>query len=172
MPDELVSESPRARSPWRRAPAFVAVLCAAVVLELGPWPAAAPALKPDFAAIALVYWGIHAPRLAGFFAAFVAGLLMDFARQTPLGFTPMTYAVVMLGVEWFRGRFALFALFGQGVHVFLILSAGQLAAFLLGLLEGGGTALSWRYFLPSMAGGFLWMALPALMRQLRRRMNE
>ena len=152
-----------------RAALFLAVLCVAVVAELGPWPAAALAFKPDFPALALVYWGIHSPRVAGFFAAFAAGLLMDLARQTPLGLTPLSYAVMMLAVEWLRGRFTLLGSFGRGFHVFLILSAGQVTAFLLALIHNPDISLSWRHFLPSVSGGILWLAASRFSPRTRNR---
>ena len=170
MPDDFISDSARAH-PLRRAPQFAAVLCLAIVAELGPWPAAMLPLKPDFPALALVYWGIHSPKLAGFFAALVVGILMDLARHTPMGFTPLSYAVVMLSVEWLRGRFVLLGPFGRGVHVFAMLGAGQLAAFLLTLAENPEASLSWRHFLPSVSGGFLWLALPLAARQVAKRLR-
>ena len=168
MPDDYISESPRAH-PLRSALLLAATLCLAVTAELGPWPAFALALKPDFPALALVYWGIRAPRLGGFAAAFAVGLMMDLARQTPLGFTPVCYAAMMLTVEWLRGRFALLGDFGRGLHILFILSAGQMAAYLLTLTQNPEAPLSWRHFLPSVSGGFLWLALPLMARQIRRR---
>ena len=168
MSEDYISEANRAH-PARSAVRFAAVLCLAVAAELGPWPAFALAFKPDFPALALVYCGIHAPRLGGFAAAFVVGLMMDLARQTPLGFTPVCYAVMMLSVEWLRGRFALLGPFGRGVHVFFILAAGQMTAYLLTLTQNPEAPLSWRHFLPSVSGGFLWLALPLAARQIQKR---
>ena len=168
MSADFITESPRAH-PLRGVSQFAAVLCVAVVAELAPWPVAALSLKPDFPALALVYWAIYTPRIGGFFAAFAVGLLMDLARHTPLGFTPLCYVVMMALVEWFRGRFALLGPFGRGFHVFLILAAAQLASFGISVLHNPEASLSWRHFLPSVSGGFLWLALPLAARQLRRR---
>ena len=168
MSDDFISESTRAH-PLRAAFGFAAVLCLAIAAELGPWPAFALGFKPDFPALALVYWGIHSPRLGGFIAAFAVGLMMDLARQTPLGFTPICYAVMMLAVEWMRGRFTLLGPFGRGVHVFFILAAAQLAAYGLTLIQNPEAPLSWRHFLPSVSGGFLWLALPLATRWIQGR---
>lgn len=171
MSEEFIAESSRAH-PLRHAPAFAGALCLAVAAELAPWPAFVAGWKPDFAALALAYWGIRAPRLGGFAAAFVVGLLMDLARQTPLGFTPLCYAAMMLAVLWLRGRFALLGPFGRSAHVFLMLAAGQAAAYGLAWTQNPEAPLGWRYFLPSAAGGLAWLLFSATARQWRRARGE
>ena len=169
--DDFLAEASRG-NPVRRRLQLGAVMCVAVAAELGPWPAAALSFKPDFPALTLVYWGIHAPGATGMLSVLATGLLMDLARHTPLGFNILCYATVMLLVGWLRGRFVLLGAFGRGFHVFLILCAGQLTAHLLMLIQNPEAPLGWRHFLPAAAGGFLWLALPLAARRIRKLLSR
>ena len=171
MSDDFLAETSRAH-PIRRRLQLAAVMCVAVAAELGPWPASALSLKPDFPALTLVYWGIHAPGATGMLPVLLTGLLMDLARHTPLGFNILCYATVMLLVGWLRGRFVLLGAFGRGFHVFLILCAGQLTAYLLMLIQNPEAPLGWRHFTPAAAGGFLWLALPLAARRIRKLLSR
>ena len=130
--------------------------------------------KPLLPALALVYWAHYHPRLIGYTAAVATGVLLDLANQTPLGFHAVSCSVVVFGAFLFERRFALFGGVGQGAHVFLILAAGQMTGWALGGLEAGELAElpGWRFFIPSISAGVLWLALPLIMRKLLRLVSK
>lgn len=143
----------------------------ALSLEFLPWPGWAQRIKPLFPDLALVYWAIYRPRIVNYGAAVALGVLMDLAGQLPLGFTALSYSLVVFLANGMRGRFSLLGPFGQAMHVLFILCCGQTALLLLKVWEGGdwpqfSEQIGWRLFAPSIAAAALWLFLPLLMRRL------
>lgn len=143
----------------------------ALSLEFLPWPGWALRFKPLFPEVALVYWAIHRPQIVNYAVAVPLGVLMDLAGQLPLGFTALSYSVVVFLANRMRGRFSLLGPFGQALHVLVMLCCGQSVLLLLRVWEGGdwsqlGEQLGWRLFTPSAVAAMLWFFLPPLMRRL------
>ena len=150
-----------------------ATLFLSLALEFLPWPGWALRAKPLFPDLALVYWAIYRPQIVNYAAAVLLGILMDLAGQLPLGFTALSYTLMILLANGMRGRFSLLGPFGQAVHVLFVLGCGQVAILLLQAMEAGewsqiGERFGWRLFAPSASAAALWLFLPLLMRRLSR----
>src|SRR3979490_1382839 len=77
-------------------PLYVVVtLVAALLLNLLPLAGWVLALRPDFVALTLLYWGIYQPRKIGFLPAFLLGLAMDVADGLLVGQHALAYSVMM-----------------------------------------------------------------------------
>lgn len=137
-------------------------LFAALALEFAPWGEWLFARKPIFPAVALVFWSIYHPRLCGYAAAVIVGVATDLAAQTPIGFNALSYVLMLFVADRLRGRFALLGAAAAAAHVFVILAAGQLSLYLLGVFDEGLPELTWRRFYPSMSGAALWWVLSAV----------
>ena len=138
---------------------FAASFFAALALEFAPWGEWLFARKPIFPALALVFWSIYHPRITGYAAAVVVGIMTDLAAQTPMGFNAFSYVVMIFFAQHLRGRFVLLGAAGQAVHILFILATAQLALYLLGVFDEGLPELTLRRFAPSMSGAALWWFL-------------
>ena len=140
----------------------------ALALEFVPWPAIVQQYRPLFPALALVYWVLHGSQWVGYTVAVALGIILDLSSQAPMGFNVASFSVVVFMTYLFSRRFALFGDFVQALHVFIILVFGQITIFLLGWLDTSTLqSLGWRFFVPSMSAGLLWLLLPLFMRKLR-----
>lgn len=137
-------------------PAYIALtLLAALMLNLLPLTGWVLALRPDFVALALLYWGIHQPRKIGFFPAWLLGLAMDVADGSLFGQHALAYSMMMFAAIFLHRRVSMFDLRHQMLHVVVILLAMQL--IVLGVRQAAGGELpGWWYFLSSFTGALLW----------------
>ncbi|MGH8677535.1 MAG: rod shape-determining protein MreD, partial [Burkholderiales bacterium] len=77
-------------------PVYVTVtLFVACMLNLVPLTGWLLALRPDFIALTLLFWGIEHPRKLGFLPAWVLGLMMDVADGSLLGQHALAYSALM-----------------------------------------------------------------------------
>ena len=105
-------------------PAYIALtLLGALMLNLLPLTGWALAVRPDFVALALLYWGIHQPRKIGFFPAWLLGLAMDVADGSLFGQHALAYSAMMFAAIFLHRRVSMFDLRHQMLHVLVILLA-------------------------------------------------
>ena len=151
-------------------PLYIAVsLFAAMMANLLPLTGWVLAIRPDFVALALLYWGIHQPRKIGFFPAWLLGLAMDVADGSLFGQHALAYTVMMFAGIALHRRVSMFDMRHQIAHVLPILLIMQL--IVLGVRQAaGGQFPGWWYFLPSLTGALLWPATDLLLKlPLRQR---
>ena len=137
-------------------PAYVAItLLAALMLNLLPLTGWILSLRPDFVALALLYWAIHQPRKVGFLPAWLLGLAMDVADGSLFGQHALAYSAMMFAGIALHRRVSMFGLRHQMLHVFAILLVMQV--IVLGVRQAAGGELpGWWFFLPSLTGALLW----------------
>ena len=137
-------------------PLYVAfTLIAALLLNLMPLTGWMLVVRPDFVALALLYWGIHQPRKVGFFPAWLLGLAVDVAEGSLLGQHALAYSVMMFSAIALHRRVSMFGVRHQILHVLVILLVMQ--AIVLAVRGAvGGEYPGWRYFVPSVVGALLW----------------
>lgn len=121
-----------------------------------PWPQAALWLVPDFALLVLIYWNIHAPRLAPLGAAFALGLAMDAAHGLLFGLHALSYCVATFVVLMLRRRLDLFTARGQALHLAPVFPLQEALVMLLGLAYGQAQA-DWRYLAAGAVAAALWV---------------
>ncbi len=98
------------------SPLFIAVsLTGAFMLNLLPWGRWIGA--PDFAALVLVFWGIHQPRKVGIGIAFFMGLMMDVHDSTLLGENALAYTLLSYLAIMIHRRVLWFPVMTQAIHV-------------------------------------------------------
>jgi rod shape-determining protein MreD len=129
------------------------------------------ALRPDFVAVVLLFWGVEHPRRAGFLPAFLLGLAMDTADGSLFGQHALAYTGLMFAAIALHRRVPLFGARGQIVHVLGLLLSAQL--LLLGVRIAAGSEFpGWWYFLPGVTGALVWpLARHLLTVPLRPRRN-
>jgi len=158
-PEEIL----RPANPWF----VVLTLALALVANTLPTSGVALALKPDFVALALLYWCIQAPRYVGVGVAWTVGLVMDVVDATLFGQHALAYAVLAYGAEFFRRRVLRFPLWQQAVQVAALLMA--CAGLVLAVRMIGGAPLPrWTYVVPPLVGALLWPLLSVVLQWPQR----
>ena len=128
-----------------------------------PLPVNAFALRPDFCALVLLYWGVHQPRRVGFTVAFVLGLLIDLADASLFGQHALAYVALLFAAIALSRRILNFSLLAQSLHVFPLLLGADLVSIGVRLIAGGelpplGQSLGAAF------GALLWIPLCMLLR--------
>jgi rod shape-determining protein MreD len=133
----------------------VLTLVAALLLDLMPLTGWVLMLRPDFVALALLYWGIHQPRKVGFLPAWLLGLVVDVAEGSLLGQHALAYSVMMFSAIALHRRVAMFDVRHQMLHVLVILLLMQVIVLVV-RVAAGGEYPGWWYFVPGVIGALLW----------------
>jgi rod shape-determining protein MreD len=143
-------------------PLYIALtLLGALLLNLLPLTGWILILRPDFVALALLYWGIHQPRKVGFLPAWLLGLAMDVADGSLFGQHALAYSAMMFAAMALHRRVSMFGLRQQMLHVVAILLAMQVIVLVV-RKAAGGELPGWWYFIPSASGALLWPLVHAL----------
>ncbi len=122
-------------------PLYIAMtLFVALMVNLLPLTGWVLALRPDFVALVLLYWGVHQPHKIGFLPAWLLGLAMDVADGSLFGQHALAYAVMMFTAIALHRRVSMFDMRHQILHVLPILLLMQL--IVLGVRAGGRRGIS------------------------------
>jgi rod shape-determining protein MreD len=148
---------------------LLVTLFVALMVNLLPLTGWVLALRPDFVALVLLYWGIYQPRKIGFLPAWLLGLAMDVADGSLFGQHALAYSVMMFTAIFLHRRISMFDMRQQILHVLPVLLVMQL--IVLGVRQAaGGEFPGWWYFLSSITGALLWPATDLLLKiPLRQR---
>jgi rod shape-determining protein MreD len=137
-------------------PAFIVfTLIAALMINLLPWSGLFLALKPDFVALAVLYWCIQQPRKVGFAAAWLMGLMMDVADGSLFGQHALAYSVLAFTGIVLHRRVQMFTMKDQILHVIPILLLNDLVVLAVRKLAGADFP-GFSYFVGSFTAGALW----------------
>ncbi len=133
----------------------IATLLFGLLVNLLPWSGVWLALKPDFLALALLYWCIQQPRWVGVGTSWSCGLLMDVAQGSLFGQHALAYALLGFAAEYFHRRVLRFPLWQQAAHVAVLLALAMLLVLLV-RVAGGAAIADWSNFLGAITGALLW----------------
>jgi rod shape-determining protein MreD len=149
------------------SPLFIAFsLACAFMLNLLPWGRWVGV--PDFAAVVLVFWGIHQPRRVGIGVAFFMGLLMDVHDATLLGEHALAYTLLSYLAIMIHRRVLWFPVVTQAIHVFPLLLFAQAIQALVRLMATGRVP-GWLHFIESAIAVALWPLVTWLLLAPQRR---
>lgn len=166
----LVPQGPQLIAPASRRLVYGSLLLGFLV-NLLPWPHSMLWLVPDFAMVALFYWAIHAPHLAGLGLAMVIGLLADTMVGGLVGQHALAYVVATFLVVNLRRRLENFEVSGRALHLTPIFLCQQAVLLLLGLVFALPD-VDWRYLAAGMTGALCWIPLAHLFDHLTGWTNE
>ncbi len=144
------------------------VLLVALAASLLPWSDDIRWLVPDFTLMALLYWNIHAPRLAGLGSAFVLGLITDVARGVLMGLNALAYCVAAFAVLSLQRRLEKFDAPRQTLQLAPMLLGKEVLVLTLGLLFGRGE-VDWRWLAAGLVATLLWTPLALLVNRITGR---
>ncbi len=123
------------------------------LLPWGRWPGV-----PDWFALVLLFWGLHAPHRVGMLAGFIGGLLLDVHHAALLGENALAYVVMLYWLGMLRIRLLRFGLVAQALHIFpVLLVAFGVSTTLATWLQGA--PYSWWWVADCLAGAVVWPLL-------------
>ncbi len=157
----LLPQGAELTHPPTRTKVFVSLIVA-FALTLLPWMEQIRWLVPDFTLMALLYWNIRSPRLAGLGVAFSLGLLTDVARGVLFGLNALSYCAATFVVLLVQRRLAGFDTPRQTLQLSPILLGKEALVLTLGLMLGRGTA-DWRWLAAGVVAVALWPSLAWLL---------
>src|SRR5438132_3649109 len=138
-----------------------------LVCNLTPMSSDDLMLKPDFLALAILYWCIQEPRLIGVGIAWCVGLVMVVADATVFGQHALAYAVLAYAAEYFRRRVLRFPLWQQAAQVAVLLLACS-ALVLVIRVVGGAPTPRWTYAVGPLVGALLWPLITVVLQGPQR----
>jgi rod shape-determining protein MreD len=143
-------------------------IMAGLVLAIVPLPPWLATLRPDFALLAVIYWILTNPRIAGLGSAWLAGLLLDVLRGMVLGQHALGFLIVAFVTHRLQLRMRMFPLLHQAVVVMVLLALYQFIIFWIDGMIGHGYT-GWARWLPVLSGGLLWPLIVTMGDSLTRR---
>ena len=140
---------------------------AALLLNGLPWSGVGLLLRPDFVAMALLYWCLHKPQRIGIGLSWAVGVLADVADASLLGQHALAYAVLAFGGVVLSRRLRMFNLRQQTVQVSGIFALTY-AVYALVHWQVSGYVV-WLYFLGCLTSTLLWAPLSIMFQAMRQK---
>jgi len=145
-----------------------ASLVIALILMILPLPDWAQIYRPNWMALALIYWSMALPRRVGLWFAFFSGIVLDTALGTILGqHTLALVVVVFLNLNFYQ-RIRVLALAQQAIYVFALLLINQVVVAWVEGFMGRPTPLL-AYFSAPLVGMLIWPWVFVMLRDIRRK---
>ena len=101
-------------------PILVSFLVAMILTSL-PLPEGAIIYRPDWMALALIYWCMALPERIGIFTGWLLGLVLDVMYGSLLGQNAMALSIIAYLVNILHLRVRMFPLWQQSVMVLLLI---------------------------------------------------
>lgn len=137
-------------------------LAVALFLNFIPLQSFALTIRPDFAALVILFWSINQPQRLGMSLAFCVGLMMDVHNAGVLGHHALAYCVTVYFASIFRRRLKIFSLLQQMPQIGFVLLVMQGILVLIALLSGS-ILPDWKFFLASLSGAIFWPVIAFLL---------
>ncbi len=146
---------------------ILATFAAAYVLAVLSMPQWLMWARPEWVALALIYWTIALPHRVGIFTGLVAGLLLDSLEGAALGQNALALVVVALLCLTLYQRLRQFSVLQQAGMVFVLVGINQLVCQWVQNLEGVGSP-TLMFLLPAVSSALVWPLVLYTLRGLRR----
>ena len=137
-------------------------LMVALILNFIPLQSFALTIRPDFAALIILYWCINQPQRLGMSIAFCIGLMMDVHNAGIMGHHALVYCMIVYVATVFHRRLRIFNFVQQAPQVGLVLLIMQGILVLIALINGSDLP-DWTFFLASLTGAILWPVIAFLL---------
>jgi rod shape-determining protein MreD len=143
-------------------------IAAGLVLAVVPMPEWLSPVRPDLALLAVIYFILTSPRIAGLGSAWLAGLFLDVLRGMTLGQHALGFVLVAFLAHRAQLRMRMFPIPHQAAAVMLLLAVYHFVIFWTDGLTGHGYT-GWNRWLPVLSGALLWPVIVAAGDTLTRR---
>ena len=143
-------------------------LVVALILMILPLPDWAQMYRPNWMALALIYWSMALPQRVGLWFAFFSGIVLDTSLGTLLGQHTLALVIVVYFNLNFYQRIRVLALAQQAIYVFALLLINQVVvAWVEGTLRRPTPILA--YFGAPLIGMLIWPWVFVILRDVRRK---
>ena len=139
----------------------------AYVLAVMPLPQWLLWARPEWVALALIYWTIALPHRVGMVTGLILGVGLDVLEGAVLGQNAFALVVVALLSLTLYQRLRVYSLPQQAGVVFILIGINQLVCQWVQNLEGAG-ARTLFFLLPALSSAMLWPVVLHGLRGLRR----
>ncbi|HCK80212.1 MAG TPA: rod shape-determining protein MreD [Candidatus Competibacteraceae bacterium] len=131
-----------------------------------PWPGWLERFRPDWVAMALIFWSIALPHRVGIGSGWLVGLLLDVGRGALLGQHALAFAAVAyLTLQTYR-RIRVVPVWQQTFSVLVFLLVEQILVFWIsGVI--GYPPKDWWYLAPAVGGMVCWPLVFIVLRDVR-----
>ncbi len=148
-------------------PVIFLTFLAAYVLAVLPLPQWALWARPEWVALALIYWTIALPHRVGMVTGLALGVGLDVLEGAVIGQNAFALVIVALLSLVLYQRLRVYSLSQQAGVVFVLIGVNQLICQWVLNLEGAG-ARSLLFLLPAFSSALLWPVVLQVLRGLRR----
>ncbi len=146
---------------------IAATLAIAIWLSVIPLPDWARWARPEWVALATIYWVIALPHRIGIGSAFFAGLILDVVEGAPLGENAFALAIVAYLALILYQRMRMYAFWQQSGIVFVLVGLNQLLCHWVQTLTTK-VVPTMLFLLPALVSALLWPTVLLLLRKIRR----
>lgn len=143
---------------------------AALFLNGLPWEGVWLMLRPDFVAMAMLYWCMHKPSHVGIGLSWMVGMFADVADASLFGQHALAYTLLAFGGVVLHRRLQMFNLRQQTTQVFGIFVVTYLVYALVHWQVNGYVV--WSYFLGCLTSTLLWAPLSIMFQAIRQMRME
>ncbi len=139
----------------------------ALTLTMLPLPHWAELFRPEWVALALIYWCMALPERVGVGVGWSMGILLDVVKGTLLGQNALALTLIAYLTLRLHQRVRVFPLWQQALFVFILVALDQmLVLWIKGII--GQPPGTWLYWLPSLTSMLLWPWVFLILRDMRR----
>ena len=143
-------------------------LLVALALAIAPVPDPLAPARPEWLALALIYWIMAFPRHVGILTAFTGGLLLDTLQGHLLGQNALALGVIAWIVLQIHPRLRVYPVWQQMIVVALLVALFKLLALWPQGAVGLPPGTAW-YWAPVATSALVWPLIYLLLRDARRR---
>ncbi len=154
--------------PYSRRIPVIITLIIALMLSVVPLPDWIEAFRPDWIALALIYWAMMLPRSWSVGSAWLVGLVLDIAQGTLLGQHALALALIVFITVRMHLLMRVFPMSQLTATVFSLLALYQFMLFWVNGVVGLPVA-SIQYWAPVISGTLLWPLVASLLNGARMR---
>ncbi len=139
----------------------------AMMLMLMPLPDWARPYRPEWLALALIYWSMALPKNIGVGIAWILGLCVDVIQGALLGQHALGFAITAYIAIRFHQRVRNYPLHQQAMFVgMILLPYMSISLWIMGIL--GEDPRSWLYWAPVLTSVLVWPWVYLVLRAVRR----
>lgn len=138
------------------------VIIGILLLSIYPLPVSVQYLRPEFAALAVIYWVMLAPFQLGMTLAWFIGLSIDLLEGGVLGQHALALTIIAYICALSHQQLKMFSLGAQVLAVFLLVFIYQLITNWVNSLTGGSFN-SMLFLLPALMSALFWPLLKLIL---------
>lgn len=142
-------------------------LLASLMLVM-PLPSLLEYYRPEWMALAVIYWSMALPHRFGLIGAWVLGFFVDVLEGSLLGLNGLVLALVAYLAMSLYQRLRMFTMLQQASTVFMLVGLHQLVSFWVLTVSNQNTSPNLMFLVSAVTSALIWPFVFYLLRYLRR----